>query len=843
MFDLAAAVIDPDGEGGDPPAGIEITWTERCIGDYDQNGLVNASDLTPLGVHWQEVVAYDAPSLHAGCEYWPTGDPDDAGADNWRCARVTATTTGRSRLPTSRRSRMHFKERLSGYRVYRRGPLNADWVLLPDPLGGSSRAQHRAPAGTGHAPVRYSFTDSPGYPGLYDYYVIGYALGSTGVSAMEGEEASNIAQATLILEGVDVYPPVWQGAAGIGSATANEDGTVTVEWGTAIDEEHPPAPASPPVTLQPVLQRGDSPGLRRRGQDGGSYLALGFTAAGLRPGVLLRRTRPGQRPVPNEDLNSKELIVVVTGGVVDDEPPVWTGQTVNEQTGAVKELRGIGALKVDDGKVVIYCAPAEDLLSPPVHYDLYYLSLSGLEPNTRPLTYDGIAQEYILHENTKVIEDIAPVYELPWENRHPLTVAVVARDSAEPGNETEPVHCPINAPFDVRAIEIGADFPWALYEQFGSFSTSSLLDRERKTLISLVVPEVTQSQPIWRVYLFKQKILEGTWEAQMVYEHPLPEYTDIMDCALNEEDVIFAQIRFVRSLGDVYDEYWKMDLSGNFTQWDPGQTMPDWHASQLGHNGLPATTVLKESAVDPGYYSAYYVWYDEEAGHWKEEFVCDPGCNMYFVTRPDGVMQVCVGTYLVKPDYELPRYGKLYERDPEGNWQEVYCTGEDQTISFQPVPFWTFSYRSGPSPLQWGIGDDWIAVVRGNDANKTYVSYTYGNGYRDYTVQEPKDGFTAFPSDDAATHWFSYWRVSLEISGAYHEYYLRPSNYYMYKERYTDTLEFLPFYYVDPRTGEFAQWFSQFDVASGEYGYYFRSSYYGGASIFDPLAPGWDFMD
>jgi hypothetical protein len=55
---------------------------------------------------------------------------------------------------------------------------------------------------------------------------------------------------------------------------------------------------------------------------------------------------------------------------------------VDELTGNTKELPGIGAVKVDDGKLIIYCAPAEDILSPPIHYDLYYLSLSGLNQDT-----------------------------------------------------------------------------------------------------------------------------------------------------------------------------------------------------------------------------------------------------------------------------------------------------------------------------------------------------------------------------------------------------------------------------------------------------------------------------
>ena len=36
VFDLAATVVDPDGAGGADPTGIELTWTEVALGDYDQ---------------------------------------------------------------------------------------------------------------------------------------------------------------------------------------------------------------------------------------------------------------------------------------------------------------------------------------------------------------------------------------------------------------------------------------------------------------------------------------------------------------------------------------------------------------------------------------------------------------------------------------------------------------------------------------------------------------------------------------------------------------------------------------------------------------------------------------
>jgi hypothetical protein len=75
VFDLAAAVIDPDGPpdgqgGGElPPTGIALSWTERLLGDYDQNGQVNVPDLVPLAAHWLESVAYDDPALHGGIAF------------------------------------------------------------------------------------------------------------------------------------------------------------------------------------------------------------------------------------------------------------------------------------------------------------------------------------------------------------------------------------------------------------------------------------------------------------------------------------------------------------------------------------------------------------------------------------------------------------------------------------------------------------------------------------------------------------------------------------------------------------------------------------------------------
>ncbi|MBN2080739.1 hypothetical protein JW859_00890, partial [bacterium] len=46
-FDLSPRVIDPDGLGSGAPTAVVLKWAERCVGDYNQDGLVGVSDLTP----------------------------------------------------------------------------------------------------------------------------------------------------------------------------------------------------------------------------------------------------------------------------------------------------------------------------------------------------------------------------------------------------------------------------------------------------------------------------------------------------------------------------------------------------------------------------------------------------------------------------------------------------------------------------------------------------------------------------------------------------------------------------------------------------------------------------
>jgi PKD repeat protein len=173
VFDLAFELIDPDGpEGFQPPAGIRLSWTERQLGDYDQNGEVGISDLTPLGVNFGESVAYDPLETHDGIPHWPEGDPDAAGGLNWRLARIDGDGNGEFNIADVTPIGLNWKSTISGYRIYRRHESVGEAELLPNPQNASLPYSIGRPAPNPNAAPRYFFTDSPQADGIYQYFVV-----------------------------------------------------------------------------------------------------------------------------------------------------------------------------------------------------------------------------------------------------------------------------------------------------------------------------------------------------------------------------------------------------------------------------------------------------------------------------------------------------------------------------------------------------------------------------------------------------------------------------------------------------------------------------------------------
>jgi len=172
VFDLQAEIYT-----GDPPI-ISFSWTERVLGDYNQDGLVSVNDLTPIGQRYNESVEHDDPAAHDGLAYWPSGDPDGAGADNWRAARIDGNDDGLIYLTDITTIAQHWNERLDGYRLYFQTPSMDDFALLPNPGdAGSPLTVPRSVADPGdpNRPFRYELNYTPpAEEGVYQFYVAAY---------------------------------------------------------------------------------------------------------------------------------------------------------------------------------------------------------------------------------------------------------------------------------------------------------------------------------------------------------------------------------------------------------------------------------------------------------------------------------------------------------------------------------------------------------------------------------------------------------------------------------------------------------------------------------------------
>ena len=183
VFDLKVSFYDLQ-------QGAVLSWTERHVGDYDMNGLVNASDLTPLAQRWKYTIDY-LPETESGVPWWPDGNPRDGGlsgvingkpgfntpADQWRTARVDGDGNGEINLADVTPIALHWQQNLDSWRVYRRAPGEEGFTLLqPEPgLGYSLPRSAQFPQGQGGPDnnwvYRMLFPDLDVGPGNYHYYV------------------------------------------------------------------------------------------------------------------------------------------------------------------------------------------------------------------------------------------------------------------------------------------------------------------------------------------------------------------------------------------------------------------------------------------------------------------------------------------------------------------------------------------------------------------------------------------------------------------------------------------------------------------------------------------------
>ncbi len=183
VFNLQAEIVDPDDSGGNAPTGVQLSWTARVIGDYDQNGEVGIADITPLGQFFKGSVSYDAAELHDGISYWPQGDPFAAGSSNWRSAAVDGDGNGEINVADITPIAIHFGERMDGFNIFIRETGETEYSILPnllDPFRDVSVGLQPA----GNNPANYSVQIPWPSSGMAEIAVAGYDTSTGGGAAL-----------------------------------------------------------------------------------------------------------------------------------------------------------------------------------------------------------------------------------------------------------------------------------------------------------------------------------------------------------------------------------------------------------------------------------------------------------------------------------------------------------------------------------------------------------------------------------------------------------------------------------------------------------------------------------
>jgi hypothetical protein len=421
VFDLTALSVDDDGPGGIPPTAVTLQWTERCIGDYDQNGEVGISDLTPLGQQFQALVSYDSAAEHDGFAGWPSGDPGDAAsggapaANNWRRARIDGDGNGELNIADVTPIAVHWGERLDGYVIehgVNRGNGSIEWDSAPLELGSGGAPSIARPATVPGQPSQYAADFPLGEPQFAQYFrVRAYDADSTQAGG-ESNTATYLPDSTA-----DITAPVWDTTVGV-VALKPGDGELTVSFGTATDTQ------SPPVAYRVYWTAGDpgNPGapFDYDGASTADVAASPYKITGLTLGQYYRVAvrAHDNAPAPNEEHNA--VVLGETAVARDIFPPEWPGRV------------GITDLIYGRGKVYFSWDSATDS-----HVDGSHTWESG------PVLYRvyhgaGITPDW----------EIAEVLELPgsgqtinWaeiqgiDTTKPHWFALRARDSAAAANE------------------------------------------------------------------------------------------------------------------------------------------------------------------------------------------------------------------------------------------------------------------------------------------------------------------------------------------------------------------------------------------------------------------------
>jgi hypothetical protein len=363
VFDLALEVLDPDGSGNLPPTSIELRWTERLLGDYNQDGLVSVNDLTPLGGFWNEPVQYDAPETHGGIPYWPLGQPDGDGTVNWRRARVDGNADGLITISELTPLAVHLGEALDGYVIERginNGAGSIDWEDQPLDVGyGRTPSMPRLHAiSIPNGPIRYSALVPLTSPELGQHFRVRAVHTKSATSGPE----SNIAYYEPPDSG-DVVPPYWQGRAGLIDAVPYP-GRLELRFGTAADNQSPPVAYN--VYVLPVPAADWAGPFDYDLATRTTVVSAPYSVDGLTDGAHYAVAVRAEDSAGNEEQN--DHFIVVAPGNVDIYPPVWQDTAGAVDVYLAPDSAIVGCWTAVDSTTVDAVTHA----SGPVAYRVYY---------------------------------------------------------------------------------------------------------------------------------------------------------------------------------------------------------------------------------------------------------------------------------------------------------------------------------------------------------------------------------------------------------------------------------------------------------------------------------------
>ena len=368
-----------------------ISFYYYNIGDYNQDSLVGVSDLTPVGMYYEQ-----------------QSDPPGGFPEESVLSVVDGNHNGLIEVADITPIGQNYENIVTLWRVY--GGPAADYPGDYDEDEGNGAA-------TIYGTVGFTDTASLPYEERLKFASNIASLGSFTDEAVWlrplGNEDDEGVASNMVLAGVDVTPPVWTDTVGIVSAVPGF-GEVTVAWGEATDSE------SPPVEYRIYYDDSADPFQGRSWRRSSRPPALSTVIGGLTDGTeysfMVRAADSAD--TPNEDDN--DVVLTATPGT-DMTPPVWT----YEPDGIVEVIPMDGGARVTWGE-------ATDADSGPVTYIVYYNEGATVDFATASSVEIPALDPPDPEDNSDRMTEITGL-----TNDTEYAFAVHARDSAPALNEDE----------------------------------------------------------------------------------------------------------------------------------------------------------------------------------------------------------------------------------------------------------------------------------------------------------------------------------------------------------------------------------------------------------------------